>query len=74
MNKFFTTKSDNKKQLTTKNIEGSPKNSPKNKKLISKNKKLEEEKTVKQLRGYWTEFARIQKEKQEVGNNTCNTC
>ena len=66
MNKFFTTKSDNKKQLTTKNIEGSPKNSPKNKKLISKNKKLEEEKTVKQLRGYWTEFARIQKEKQEM--------
>ena len=54
----------------TRNKISSPKNSPKNSpKSTKKSKKEEQQKTVNQLRGYWTEFARKQKQEDRKPEN-----
>ena len=54
----------------TRNKISSPKNSPKNSpKSTKKSKKEEQQKTVNQLRGYWTEFAKKQKQENRKPEN-----
>ena len=58
----------------TRNKISSPKNSPKNSpKSTKKSKKEEQQKTVNQLRGYWTEFARKQKQEDRKPDNYCHS-
>ena len=49
-----------------------PKNSPRTKR--NKGKEKQEQKTVKQLRGFWTTFAQKQKERRENSERVKNEC